>query len=62
MGWKGLISYQLLKGQLRYAQAFEFKPSQIVSPVLTTISYENTIGSMLTSTKCLRVKFCLVDA
>ena len=62
MGRKGFISYQLLKGQLRYAQAFAFKPSQIVSPILTTISYENTIGIMLTSTKCLRAKFCLVDA
>ena len=37
--------------QLLYAQAFVFKTFHIVSPVLTSLSHENTIDSPLTSKK-----------
>ena len=38
------------------------KPFQILSPVLMTISHENTIETSLTSKKCRLAKFCKVDA
>ena len=42
--------------------AFVIKPFQILSPVLISVSQENTIETSLTSKKCCLVKFCQVDA
>ena len=43
-------------------EAFVIKPFKILSPVLISISHENTIVTSLTATKCHLAKFCKVDA
>ena len=45
-----------------FYKAFVIKPFPILSPVLTSISHENTIETSLTSKKCHPAKFCKVDA
>ena len=45
-----------------FYKAPAIKPFQILSPVLTSISHENTIETSLTSKKCRLAKFCKVDA
>ena len=57
-----LISYQLLIKPLLYAQAFVFKTFHIFSPVSTSLSHEIIIETPLTSKKCRKAKFCLIDA
>ena len=54
------VPNQLLNRQLHSAQAFVFKPFQIVSPILTSISHENAAGIPLTSKKYHLAKFCKV--
>ena len=39
-----------------------YKPFQIISPVLISISHGNTIETSLTSRKCRLAKFCKLDA
>ena len=57
---KYTVANQLLNRQLRSAQAFVFKPFQIVSPILTSISHENAAGIPLTSKKYHLANFCKV--
>ena len=45
-----------------FYKAFVFKSFQILSPVLISISHENTIEIPLTSEKRHQAKFCLVHA
>ena len=42
-------------------EAFVIKPFKILSPVLISISHENTIVTSLTAKKCHLAKFCKVD-
>ena len=49
-----LTSYQLLNESLSYAQAFTFKIFHLISHVLSSLSNENTIETLL--------KFWKVDA
>ena len=56
------ILYRLLIKPLRYAQAFVFKTFRLVSPVLTSLSHENTIETSLKSKKYRLAKYYKVDA
>ena len=47
---------------MHFCKAFLIKPFPILSPVLISISHENTVETLLTSKKCRLAKFCKVDA
>ena len=46
---------------LNFLPAFVFKTFHLVFPILTPLSRENIIETLLTSKECCLAKFCKVD-
>ena len=56
-----LISYEQLNMSLPYAQELAFKTFHVISSILTCLSHENTIETLLASKKYFLAKYSNAD-